>query len=115
MRLIGDELAGCANLTWIVAVFGIVLVVVVLVVVRILLRIWAELLAHSALHRSQLPILLRIHRVVVGTAFGRFRRLGPVVPQPESACEVPLSPSGQWPSVISLVESDFPSAAETSV
>ena len=48
---------------------------------------------------TALPILLRIHWVVVGTRLlverGGVRQITP----PDSAFEVPLSPSGQWPSL----------------
>lgn len=103
-------------LTWVVTGVSIALLVVLLVGVWILLRISAELRSLRRTARQQLLILSRIHQVVVGTqVLVGSRGWGQVVPEPESACGVPLSPSGQWPSVESLAGTEFPSQEENSV
>ena len=103
-------------LIWASAALNIVAIVVPLAVLWILLRIGAELRSLRHTVRHQLPILLRIHRLVVGTQeLVNVRGLEPGVSLPEFAGEVPLSPSGQWPSLVSQAEAEFPSAEETSL
>ena len=114
MRITGIEVS--VMLTWVVAALGIVLVFVGSIVLWVLLRIRTELRFLRWVVRQQLPILLRIHRVVIGTrALVKRRDEREVVLQPEFAREVPVSPSGQWPSAVSFVGTEFPSEEETSV
>ena len=103
-------------LTWVVTALYIVFVVGLVTLVGILFRIRAELRSLRRTAGQQLPILLRTHRVVVGIqSLVNSGGLGLGVPQPEFACELPVSPSGQWPSLESLIETEIPAQEGTPV
>ena len=106
----------CGMLTWVIIVFLVLLLAVAVIGVWILLRNRSELQSLRSAAREQISILLGIRRVVDRTHLVVISEgLGPRVPQPDLTCEIPLSPSGQWPSLQSLVCSEAFSEEEISV
>ena len=99
----------CGMLTWVIIVFRVLLLAVAVIGVWILLRNRSELHSLRSAAREQISILLGIRRVVDRThlVVGLISEgLGPRVLQPDHICETPLSPSGQYPSLQSLVCSE---------